>query len=318
MFFIALEYEKQRAGFENPQEIKLRGNNYQIWVNAELRYASLSVNALAYSQCPNSRDLYLQYVEKIDRPATWERYMGRVVDKLYKDIYLVCRHYCQNTESRNFDLFKELCGEKEILIFDALKHFISEYEAIAPAPDEAKIYQFNDNLKKIIHFEALQISAAMEHRMAQLIGANPDQTFSQLFPLDVDVQLHSQRLGFTSPATPDFILSDRVVGDIKLGKWKNWFDFTMVAYALAFEDFLGKPMNLGAILQLEMIDSRPYPLHSGAKIALLDDAIRERFITARNWKLQIIVNKTDPGLPDKNQCDNSCDYYKNCWGQENE
>ena len=41
--------------------------------------------------------------------------MGRVVDKLYKDIYLVCRHYCQNTESRNFDLFKELCGEKRFL-----------------------------------------------------------------------------------------------------------------------------------------------------------------------------------------------------------
>lgn len=67
---------------------------------------------------------------------------------------------------------------------------------------------------------------------------------------------------------------------------------------------------------MEMVDSRPFPIHEGARIDILDDPRRERFLLVRNRKLQIIAEKIDPGLPPSpRECDSSCDYHKHCWGE---
>lgn len=315
MLSIAVEYERRKASLQVAIHVNYRGNLPRTWVPAELQHSKLPVNAIAFSICPTYRDLYLEYVEGVKRRSSWPRYVGRVIDQLYKEIFEESRSYCQTTPARHFDILEHLTANSETIVQKALTTYKAHLNSLDLPPSENQSDKLYQGLKKIIRYEAIQISALMEYELARVPNNRPDTVFNQFFSLNLEPSLGSFHHGFTSPATPDFILRDRVIGDIKYGEWKDYFEYTMVAYALAYEDHHQQPMDLGAILQVELPDSRPFPTHFGTRIDLLDDFKRERFIAVRNRKLQIVTEQIDPGRavsPDK--CDPNCDFYNRCWG----
>lgn len=317
MHFVAVLYEKTARSYESaPSQINLRGYDHHTWTPAELANIKLPVYALAYAPCPTCRDVYLDRVANVQTPFTWGRYKGKVIDFIYKNLHRICFEYVTQTRARSFDLYKKLTEGQEQLLEEAKREHQRDYNTITNPPSETDRNCFYESLKKIIRFEAEITSASIDFEIARNRNANPGRIFSQIFDFNTDFSLHPQHQGFSSPATPDFIFGHRVIGDIKTGSWQSFFEHTVIAYALAYEDHTNQNMDLGVILNVELPNSRRIPVHCEVGIKYLDDRKRERFIMLRNRKLEIIHSQKDPGKPTRPKCSPDCPYLSHCWGTE--
>lgn len=317
MHFVAILYEKKVRSLERPPStITLRGYDPKTWIPAELTQIRLPVYALAYAPCPTCRDIYLIRVANIQVPFTWDRYKGKVIDFIYKNVHEICSDYVIQCRTRTFDLHQELNSKQDQLIERAKREFRGDYESIASPPEQQETDRFYDALKKIIRFEAELTSATINFEIATNRDANPGRIFSEHFDFNTNYSLNPRHQGFNSPATPDFIFRHKIIGDIKSGSWKRFFEYTVIAYALAYEDHTNQNMDYGVILNVELPSSRLVPVHYEGGIEFLDDRKRERFIALRNRKLEIINSNTDPGKPDHEQCPDDCPFLSHCWDTE--
>lgn len=320
MHYIAILYEKAfRSRITALDKINLRGYNPATWVPAEFSTIQLPVSAIAFALCPTARDLYLEKVLGRQRKATWGRYQGRVIDELYKLIHERCEDYCRNSHSSNFDLYGSILSMSDTLPKEAKQQHSGALREIVPQPTGAQIQSFDDGLKKLLRFEAELTSAFINFEIARLQSANPHSVFSEYFNFNTNMPLRARHQGFTSPATPDFIYRHEIVGDIKSGKWQRFFEHTVIAYALAYEEHTGGNMDLGAILHVGFPENRLVPAHYDTDIIVLNDLKRNRFIAMRNRKLEIVGNRVDLGVPEnKAECDPDCPFLSFCWGGANE
>lgn len=316
MHYIAILYERTPQSRSTAEaNIRLRGYTQPTWVDSE--WPRLPVYALAYVFCPTSRDVYLEWVEKKVRPFTWERYQGRVIDELYKLIHLNCQEYALHTPTSRFDLYTHLVSIQGQLVSDAKDRHQNAFEQISPRPNQRQIQAFDDGLQKIVRFEGEITSAFMDFEIARLQSASPNRIFREYFDFNTDFALRAKNQGFATPATPDFVFRHAVVGDIKSGHWQAFFEYTVVAYALAYEEHTHRDMNYGAILHVELPRRRQVPAHYEGDVIYLDDAKRRRFLAVRNRKLQIVANAIDPGKPDSNPGCAGCSFYSDCWSDAN-
>jgi len=314
MHFVAVLYEKTARSYEStPSPITLRGYDTRTWIPSELAQIRLPVYALAYAPCSTCRDIYLNRVAEIEIPFTWERYKGKVIDFIYKSIHKTCSDYVTQCAARVFKLYDELINKQGELIEGAKRKFQQDYARIASLPRQGEINSFYDSLKKIIRFEAELTSATINFEIARNRAANPNRIFSEHFDFNTDYSLNPRHQGFNSPAIPDFIFHHKIIGDIKSGSWKRFFEYTVIAYALAYEDHTGHNMDYGAILNVELPNSRLIPVHYEVGIEFLDDRKRERFIALRNRRLEIINSKRDPGKPAREKCPPDCPFLSHCW-----
>jgi CRISPR/Cas system-associated exonuclease Cas4 (RecB family) len=319
MHFITLLYDRTLRRYPTAPNVMLRGNNPLTWVAPELHDVQLPVNAIAYASCPTSRDIYWEAVQGKSRPATWSRYQGRVIDEVYKNIHQICRQYTSNCRARNCDLYAHLTSQQDSIISQAKSKFRADFKAITSKPQGTEIQEFDAALRKITKFEAEITSSLVNFEIARLRSANPRRIFDEFFDFNTDFALTAKHQGFGETSVPDFIFRNAIIGDIKMGTWHDFFVNTVVAYALAYEEHTGRPMNFGAILHVELSLSRLVPTHYRASIEPLDDYRRKRFLAIRDRKLQIVKEGKDPGIPDnKERCDLECPFIRDCWGGEND
>ena len=313
MLSLAVEYERRKAGFQN-QQVAYRGNVPATWAPPELQHARLPVNVIAFTPCPTYRDVYFERVLGLRRGPSWSRYVGCAIDKLYKEIFKESRTYCQATSARAFRLYDHLTSLAEELINRSINHCCSQLRSIEPQPPPSQIDALRQALTKIVRFEAMQTASFLEFELSRVPDSTPDTVFGHYFAFTLEERLRTRHHGFTSPATPDFVLRDRIIGDVKYGPWRDFFEFSMVAYALAYEEHHQQPIDLGSVLQVEVPDSRPFPTHFESRIETLDDFKRKRFLAVRDRKLQIVAERIDPGrAAAQDLCDPQCDFYQRCW-----
>jgi len=236
-----------------------------------------------------------------------------VIDFIYKNIHKTCSDYVTGRRAKAFKLYDALTEKQGELIEEAKGEFKEDYERIESLPIPREINSFYDSLKKIIRFEAELTSATINFEIARNKAANPNHIFSEHFDFNTNYSLNPRHQGFNSPATPDFIFRHKIVGDIKSGSWKRSFEYTVIAYALAYEDHTNQNMDYGVILNVELPGSRLVPVHYEGGIEFLDDRKRERFIALRNRKLEIINSRTDPGKPAREKCPPDCPFLSHCW-----
>lgn len=316
MHYVAVLYERTHQSRSTaPADITLRGYTLPTWADPE--WSRLPVYALAYAFCPTSRDIYLEWVENKERPPTWERYQGRVIDELYKLIHLKCQEYASHTPPRSFDLYAHLTSIQDQILDEAKSCHRDALERVITPLSRRQIEAFDQGLKKIVRFEAEITSAFMDFEIAKLQSATPNSIFSEYFDFNTNFHLRAKNQGFTLPATPDFVFRHEVVGDIKSNHWQTFFEYTVVAYALAYEEHTHKDMNYGAILHVQLLRSRGVPAHYEADIIYLDDSKRNRFLAIRNRKLQIVADRIDPGKPDNDSGCAGCSFYSECWDGAN-
>jgi CRISPR-associated protein Csa1 len=314
MHFIAIQYSKTPNIVSVPCDITLRGNDPRTWIAPELYDVQLPVNAIAYAYCPTFRDIYLEVIEGKQRLPTWGRYQGKVIDEVYKSIHRVCEQYTSSCETKSCDLYAHLISQQDTIVEQAKRKYKTDFEAISLKPLETEVQQFDTALRKIVKFEAEITSSIIDFEIARLESANPRKIFQDSFDFNTDFALTTKHHGFGTPSIPDFIFRNTIIGDIKTGPWQDFFLNTVIAYALAYEEHSGIPMNFGAILHVELPQSRLVPTHYRVTIEKLDDYHRKRFLAIRDRKLQIIKDKIDPGKPeDKTKC-KGCSFEETCWG----
>lgn len=316
-----LDDRTQKIGRARRQlTITLRGYNPRTWIPAELSHVTLPVHTIAYSLCPTYRDVFLEVVEGKPRQSTWQRYCGRVIDEVYKLIHLKCEEYASQPRIvRTFDLHNYLLTEKDNIIGEAKGKYSHQLSSLSTAPSVSEVTSLDNQLAKIIRFEAELTSALMNFQIAKVQGANVKRIFDQYFDFNTDLAFRAPHQGFTSDATPDFLYKHRVVGDIKSGKWQEFFEQTVVAYALAYEEHTQENMDYGVIMHVEIPPSRQVPVHYKTRIEVLDDLKRRRYLAVRDRKLQIVATGIDPEkLQSSSECEPGCSFFRDCWGQDDE
>ena len=158
-------------------------------------------------------------------------------------------------------------------------------------------------------------SALIDFEIGRVEGATPKGIFNEYLGFNTNVVLRSPHLGFTGKVSPDFIYRHEVIGDIKTGTWQEFFMYTAIAYALAYEEHTRRDMNYGTILYPEFPRNQRIPVYHYTSIEFLSDPMRLAFKAVRDRKLQIIHDKKDPGKPDsKDKCDPGCPFLSHCWG----
>lgn len=314
MHFIALLHNRMPAISSAEATITLRGNDPKTWVDPELGEVQLPVNVIAYASCPTFRDIYLEMVKGETRPPTWDRYKGRVIDEIYKNIHKTCEEYASICKARNCDLYDHLISQQDGLIDQAKRKYKTDFDSIEPKPEEIEVEEFDRALHKIVKFEAEIISSILDFEIAHLESTDPGKVFNDFFDFNTDFALTAKHQGFTIPSIPDFIFRNTIIGDIKSGKWQDFFIYTLVAYALAYEEHTGRPMNCGVILHVDLPSSRLVPAHYYTNIEQLGDYHRMRFIIIRDRKLQIIKDRLDPGISDDPRKCEGCSFQQTCWG----
>lgn len=314
MHFVALLDDRfQKIGRARRRiDIGWRGYRPITWVPPELSGTELPVYALAHNTCPNYRDIYLEFVQHISRPYTWERYRGKLIDEVYKRIHRKCVEYVPSHRVNQFALYEFLLQEQDGILEEIKRENQSELAGLTVVQSASR--SLDDELKSIIRFEAEITSASISFQVAKVRSGSPRRIFDQYFVFNTDFSLNAPHQGFRGDATPDFIYRNNVIGDIKSGKWQDFFYYTIAAYTLAYEEHTNQNMDYGVIFHVEK-SARRVPLHYRTRIELIDDAKRERFCMARNRKLEIVQAQIDPGHPPRrDMCDCDCSFVSHCWG----
>lgn len=322
MHFVAQIYKDEQENIreqgKESNAIALRGYSPKMWVAPELMEVKLPVNAVAYNLCITGRDLYFERIAKpggTGSPETWERYTGRVIDSVYKLSHEFCESYILRQAEIKSDLETYLMKNKNRIITAAKQEHSSVLNKINPQPNQSLVRSLEVTLRKIIRSEARIASSVIDYEIGRVEGATQQGIFDEYLAFNTKVVLRSPNMGFTGKVAPDFIYRHEVIGDIKTGGWQEFFIYTAVAYALAYEEHTRRDMDLGTIVFPQFPRNRSIPVYHHTTVVFLNDTMRRAFKAVRDRKLQIIYDKKDPGRPDsQDKCDPGCPFLTHCWG----
>ena len=318
MHFVAQIYKDEleniREQSREANTIDLRGYNTKMWVAPELMEIKLPVNAIAYNLCITGRDLYLERIEGFQNPETWDRYTGRLVDSIYKLSHELSEAYVLRQANIKSDLETYLVKNQGKIIDRAKREHSSVLSRIEPQPNQSLVGSFDSTLRKIVRSEAKIALSLIDFEIGRVEGAAPKGVFDEYLSFNTNVVLRSPHMGFTGKVAPDFIYKHEVIGDIKTGTWQEFFIYTAIAYALAYEEHTRRDMNYGTILYPQFPRNRNIPVYHHTTIVFLSDSVRRAFKVVRDRKLQLIHDKEDPGRPEsKDKCDQGCPFLSYCW-----
>lgn len=319
MHFVAQVYKDEQENIrgqgKDSDTITLRGYNPKMWVAPELMEVKLPVNVIAYNACITGRDLYLERIGGMRSPETWERYQGRLIDSVYKLSHELCETYVLRQAHIKSNLETYLMKNHRKIINAAKTEHSEVFRKINPQPNQTLVRNFDPILRKIIRSEARIASSLIDYEIGRVEGATKKGIFNEYLGFNTDVILRSPHMGFTGKVAPDFIYRHEVIGDIKTGTWQEFFIYTAVAYALAYEEHTRRDMNYGTILYPQFPRNRDIPVYHRTTIVFLNDGMRLAFKTVRDRKLQIIQGRKDPGKSDsQDKCDPGCPFLTHCWG----
>lgn len=319
MFSIAFQELTERKTdqlIEEANKISIRGTSPSVSIPAELIGMFLPVNLLANTYCTTDRYVYLYRVLKKKPVETWDTFMGRAIDKLYPDMLKKFKTNKFEKLSKNgiykacIKIGEEISNKlKADLETRYMRQFIFK-------PTKPEINAFFDNMHRIIEFESLMAGSLLDYKLSQNPKIKINTYIDEIFPFITKPEIHKgTELGFSDPVSPDFIYDDKIIGDVKSGDYKDFFQHTLAAYSLAYEKDRTKNMSFGIILNPHFPDEDITIDYSDAKIVVVDDAMRKAFLVYRNYKLAMIKNKEDQPLAAEEIC-KRCGFYNVCRGEQ--
>lgn len=301
----------------NSVDENLRGYNSKTWTPPELADLSLPMSDLSYDVCPTNRNVYLSRIEKEHLPTTKARVRGKAIEWTYFGIHRAIAEHVRDKANKKdegtIDPWSELTNSDRCIldpVFDRLKQ---EFDVDAILGEKG-IRVLERDLRKIIRFECHLATAVLHYHISGLKDARVAKFHADLLRFNIEPGYKADVLGFGVPATPDFVYSGKIIGDVKTGPWRQMFWLSLAGYALAYEYDVKHPMDVGIIHHVEFRESHVMPLHYETKLRPIDNALRVAFLQARDKKLLVLLNQQDPGKPDKSVCTASdCPWKEKCW-----
>lgn len=299
----------------------LRGYSMRA-VRPDRRAQSLSVSELAKTICSTHRDIYFAKVARI-RPSRnerpWQAEAGTLIHTLLQDIHGYAQRILpsQGRALRPEVLFRRLKSFGIRHTNKLLTNYKDDPRFAGRVWDDLNLHCHN-----IIFFETLLICSLLTYKASQKTvlatgtDIDPVQEFKQLFDFSaIEHPLSAPLLGLTTPVTPDFLYSGRIIGDIKTGVIdEDTFLMTCVAYALAYEAEYQRPIDFGLILHVGFSPDHYFPIYYSSRIYELDNVVRRKFTILRDRKLKILADRVDPGRQEDEPRCRPCPFYHRCWG----
>jgi len=303
-------------------EITIRGYDLdKVMVPPELRRKEwfLPVNEIVSDYCPTDRYLYLTKIVKETAEPTWERFRGKVIDELYPDLFKALSSYVEQSNLATLQIREALEDFKKSRLENVQKSYKKEKKKLMNPPTEGEFKDFLNGVSKIVRYETQLCSAILDYKVSMKKDIRVKSEFALLFPFVSKPKLSAPELGFSEGQEPDFIYANRVVCDVKTGKWRDFFLLTLAAYALAFENENKKPMNLGVIINPVLDNNRNVPFYLNSEIVIIGDEYRKIVKTLRDKKLEFMKNAKDPCKPEDEKPCISCGFHNNfCWRETND
>lgn len=323
MYYVMLRLFQEglfhRLGQEGAS-VSLRGwdiKNREVAVPSELSSKTISVSDLAAGYCPTSRDLYLSKIKGVQPPEVWDRYTGKVIHQLYKEIGARTQIYVlKNRKSlEEIDLLTHMRKSKAAIIGELTEDLNVVSKRVSDKPSGDGIKKFIGTLARIIDFEGEMASAFCDYIIASKGDVEIGSEFSDLLPIHVqELSLNAPPLGLSRGVKPDLIVGEKLIGDIKTGPSFEFHRLTVAAYALAYEYVKNSPIDFGVIFRPQISTSKRVPLYTNTEFFVISDKYRRAALQTRNKKLQLLIEKKDPGDAENSVDCSLCPYHPGCRG----
>ena len=243
----------------------------------------VSIHALTSSSCPNMRDIYLRYVEKISPQENELMVIGNKVHGAFRAIVGLSRTL---VSSGGIEEAEEL-----------LTALISKVERIE-----------DERIRKLMK----KLSFRVAHKVATYMEINDDTSIqnalNSVVPSSFEYVVDGSFIGLSKRLKVDAMIWGLPI-EIKLGFTKDRHKMAIAGYALALEASEGIPIDMGILTNVYLGNSKVKIQDS---FIYISEDLRMRFIELRDEALDVIASGIDPQRP--TACPESCYYYQICQG----
>lgn len=144
------------------------------------------------------------------------------------------------------------------------------------------------------------------------------RTRATLMRLQTGVQLDSKRFpartfGVTDNICPDFLYAVAIVGDMKTGPNPEMYASVATGYALFAEYVLKRRVNTAAIMAVDIDIEAGTVLSRRVLPVRPDDALRNLWVTKRDFALRIYAQGSEPSHPENTAACQACVFRSECW-----
>ncbi len=272
---------------ENPVDERLRGWN---WFESPVRPYSYSlllpVWDVACSICPTRRDAWIRNkVLKRSVPTTKQQAKGFIVHKLISSMFIKAKKLVFIGEK---NLKERLIEESK----NVLKNEIEKMKKFVEIPKEDLV----DFCNKIIEWEASRIESNVYEISAKYPFLNEESLVQMAFPIATEMVVDGSLLGLSKYLRMDAAsVFSGIIFDIKLGKKEEWHKIQVAGYALAFESFFERPIDIGCTVYVNYYRGS---IKIERDFYLIGDHLRSLFLEKRDEVQMMLLKDEEPKVAD--------------------
>jgi len=263
----------------DPIEEELRGWNYHMPPIKPRRYFSLSMSDVAYKYCLTKRDVYLRKVLKVQGEQKPALALGQAVHDVIKHV--------------SDELAK--LSASGLKPWDALEILFMKSRKVAR---EVCPQQFIKYCEEVYKAYALDI-----------LSDTSDST--SFLPVISEFKVDGSPLGLSPRLSVDAIVQLSFVVEFKVGSFQEFHKLALAGYALALESALELPIDFGALIYVNGINSSP---EFKLEVNYISPDLRKEFLDARDEIIDMLSQEKDPGMPVT--CSPSCPFLGYCRGSK--
>ncbi len=263
---------------------------------------------VAGEYCPTGRDVYLRHVLDVRPPPSPEMLEGWVYHRTVSAVISEAKRFVYKYgKCSGWTLIAHL---KEIM-WKCLGDILRDAKKMGGESfDKLDIDKIRRNMGRLWSYEACQMASSIDHTLATQPYAGIDALIANAIPVITEYRLDGRFLGLSGQLSVDALgLGEVVIFDLKTGPQKEFHRLYTTGYALVFENVFKRPVDIGCVVYVSFKDELPVP-RIKRDLHLIDDALRSRFLEARDEKMAIISEERDPGIA--KDCPESCPYRPWC------
>ncbi len=280
---------------ENSTSENLRGWN---WEQEPLRPYSdsllLPVWEIATDICPTRRDAWLRRHLKKSVPTSFHQAKGFIIHRLVSSIFQTAKKYIYLGKTNFFDELEKEAEEilkKEIETMERFVKFYQKYKT-----------EIEDFGKKVIRWEVKRIETKIEDVLSKYPYLNEETLVQLALPTATEIIIDGSLLGLSKCLKMDATnLFGGIIFDLKLGKKEEWHKVQVAGYALAFESFFERAIDIGCVVYVNYF-------HGQIKVErdffVISDELRAKFLERRDELQMILLRDKEPKVAEK--CPKHC------------
>ncbi len=289
----------------NPVDERLKGWN---WHQSPLKPYSyevpLSVWEISARICPTNRDVWIRRkVLKRSVPTTPYIAKGIIIHRIIQSIFKEAK---KNIYLGNIDGLRDKLLAKGMSIIEDELGGMKRYMEIRGFDEEVRRFG-----KEVAYYTVTSIESKLLEVRAKYPFIDEEGLVNLVFPFSVELVIDGRFLGLSSYLRADASwMFGGLVYDVKTGYKYKWHKLQIAGYALAIESFYERPVDIGAIIYVNMA---PHGIRVEKELFPITDDLRSRFVELRDELQMMLLKDKEPPLPEK--CPKYCLFRKYCLGE---